>query len=101
MANLLLVIDELFTKTKVSTTVERLGHIYTSYELGQSLEAYDYIILDLQHPQAQDILKKAAKKCLAFGPHVHAEALRAAKALGCKEALPRSVFFNKFLQLIK
>lgn len=101
MANVLLIIDELFLKTKVSTIVEHLGHAWTSYNSGQSLEEYDHIILDLQHPEAQDILHRQAKKCLAFGPHVNEEALRDAKALGCKEALPRNMFFNRLPELIK
>ena len=100
MVKILVVINELFTKTKVSTIVEQLGHTWTSYQSGQSLEGYDHIILDLQHPEAQDILNKQANKCLAFGPHVDQEALKKANALGCK-ALPRSMFFNKLSELIK
>jgi DNA-binding NarL/FixJ family response regulator len=67
---------------------------------GFSGEPADLVILDLSMPQL-DVASlvsaakagSAASKVIAFGPHVHAERLAAAREAGCDEVVSRGQFF--------
>ena len=66
----------------------------------------DLVILDLTCPAAVpstmvEQLRQLSPVpgILAFGPHVHAEKLAAAKSAGCDEVLSRGQFFSKMDQI--
>jgi CheY-like chemotaxis protein len=56
------------------------------------------VVLDLHNPgldleKVVPSLKAVAAKVIAYGSHVDAARLKAARQAGCDEVLPRSVFF--------
>ena len=56
------------------------------------------VFLDLAHPAAHELLGAVTASgvpVIAFGPHVDDHALAAARALGARDALPRSRFFRR------
>ena len=59
----------------------------------------DLGLLDGSNPEVLQYLP-AGLQIFAFAPHVNAEILDQAKAAGCVDALPRSVFFKRLPQLL-
>lgn len=57
------------------------------------------IVLDLHFPglnlnEVLPLARTAGSKVVAFGPHVDANGLKAAREAGCDEVLPRSAFYK-------
>ena len=59
----------------------------------------DLVLSDVSNPEVLQYLP-ARLQIIAFAPHVNAEILDQAKAAGCVDALPRSVFFKRLPQLL-
>lgn len=59
----------------------------------------DLILVDLSRREVLSHLPSGSR-VIGFAPHVDTETLQAAKAGGCVEALPRSVFFKRLPALI-
>ena len=59
----------------------------------------DLVLIDVSTPEVLQYLP-AGLQIIAFAPHVNAEILDQAKAAGCVDALPRSVFFKRLPQLL-
>tara|TARA_Y100001970_G_scaffold288302_1_gene415216 strand:+ start:9931 stop:10164 length:234 start_codon:yes stop_codon:yes gene_type:complete len=59
----------------------------------------DLVLIDASRPEVLDYLP-AGPRVIAFAPHVDAETLKLAKAAGCADALPRSIFFKRLPQLL-
>ena len=59
----------------------------------------DLILIDLSRGEVLSHLPSGSR-VIGFAPHVDTETLQAAKAGGCAEALPRSVFFKRLPALI-
>jgi hypothetical protein len=53
------------------------------------------VLLDLGRPGALDAVAAIDAPVIGFGSHVDDELLAAARAAGCTEVLPRSVFFRR------
>ena len=72
--------------------------ILQSIEELESVDA-DLVFVDLSRPQ---ILKHLPlqSQVVGFAPHIDTETLDAAKAAGCSEALPRSIFFKRLPTLL-
>ena len=60
----------------------------------------DVVVIDLSRPGALDVLASLSGRVIAFGSHVDAELLAAARAAGCDEVLPRSKFFARARELL-
>ena len=60
----------------------------------------DLIVLDLAAGIDPAAAAAIGPPVVAFGPHVDGEALAAAVAAGCSDALPRSVFFRRLPALL-
>ena len=69
-----------------------------SLEELQSVDA-DLVFVDLSRSQALEHLPSQSQ-VIGFAPHVDTETLDAAKAAGCTEALPRSIFFKRLPTLL-
>ena len=59
----------------------------------------DLVLVDVSKPQVLDHLPSEAR-VIGFAPHVDTEILELAKAAGCMEALPRSIFFQRLPGLL-
>lgn len=59
----------------------------------------DLILLDLSSGLAPVDVVALGPPVIAYGPHVDTEALSAAVAAGCREALPRSQVFSRLRDL--
>ena len=85
---------------KIGATMRTVGNLQQATD-AVGAEPVDVVILDLSTPQMDvDGLVIAAKsnaggapKVIAFGPHVHAERLEAARRAGCDEVVSRGQFF--------
>lgn len=60
----------------------------------------DLIVLDLAAGIDPATVAAIGPPVVAYGPHVDGEALAAAMAAGCSDALPRSVFFRRLPALL-
>jgi hypothetical protein len=111
---LLLSRDLIFT-TKINATAAELGYqiqVAGDAKLAGSLIAerrprvvfIDLTAEDLCAPSALRVYRELAGPeawFIAFGPHVDAAALAAAKAAGCQIAIPRSKFASELPELIR
>lgn len=111
---LLLSRDLIFT-TKIKATAAELGyriHVASDVILAESLIAnqrprvvlIDLTAGDLCAPSALCAYRKLAGSdtwFVAFGSHVDADALAAAKAAGCQATMPRSRFVTQLPELIR
>ena len=75
-----------------------------SVQILQSLEELesadaDLVFVDLSRPQTLNHLPLQSQ-VIGFAPHIDTETLDAAKAAGCSEALPRSIFFKRLPTLL-
>ena len=59
----------------------------------------DLVLIDASNPEVLEYLP-AGPQIIAFASHVSVEILDLAKAAGCADALPRSVFFKRLPQLL-
>ncbi len=59
----------------------------------------DLVFVDLSRSQALEHLPFQSQ-VIGFAPHIDTETLDAAKAAGCVEALPRSIFFKRLPSLL-
>jgi len=57
------------------------------------------VVLDLRTGIDPAVVVAVGPPVIAYGPHVDTEALAAALAAGCTEALPRSVIFRRLGEL--
>jgi hypothetical protein len=64
------------------------------------LNGADLILLDLSSGIDPADVVAIGPPVVAYGPHVDREALDAAVAAGCREALPRSLVFRRLGELI-
>jgi hypothetical protein len=64
----------------------------------ESVDA-DLVFVDLSRSQALEHLPLRSQ-VIGFAPHIDTETLDAAKAAGCTEALPRSIFFKRLPTLL-
>lgn len=58
------------------------------------------VLLDLTSGIDPAAVVAEGRDVIAYGPHVDADALAAAKAAGCVDALPRSVVFRRAAELL-
>lgn len=65
-----------------------------------ALTTADLIVLDLATGIEPGRVVAIGPPVIAYGPHVDGEALAAAVAAGCQEALPRSVVFRRLPDLL-
>ncbi|MBI2663604.1 hypothetical protein HYX15_03695 [Candidatus Woesearchaeota archaeon] len=91
-----IVVDDLLFKTKIEGIIKSINGSIT-----KNIYGADYIIVDLNHKEAFDTLKKFPEKSLCFCSHLDKEKLDKAKSLGCKNVYPRSLFFDKLRSIIK
>ena len=66
-----------------------------------ALTTADLILLDLSTGIAPADAVAIGPPVIAYGPHVDADALEAALDAGCREALPRSMVFQRIPELIE
>jgi CheY-like chemotaxis protein len=105
MATALLLSDDLIFTSRIAGTARELGFTLKAARSTEALEALAReepprcIILDLANPglSVADLVRRLRvfappPRVVAYGPHVDAVALRAAREAGCDPVLPRSKF---------
>jgi DNA-binding NarL/FixJ family response regulator len=93
---------------QASISVRTAGSVSQAVELLRELPA-DLLIVDLSLPAlAIDALmeevrtsRSSAVRIVAFGPHVHADRLEAARAAGCNGVMSRGQFFAQVDALLR
>ena len=105
----LLLSDDLIFTSRVAGTARDLGFTIQAARSAEALvalareETPRCVILDLANPglAVADLLRRLRESCTpmprvaAYGPHVDAAALRAAREAGCDPVLPRSKFVEE------
>jgi hypothetical protein len=66
----------------------------------ESLVDADLILLDLTSGLEPADVAVLGPPVIAYGPHVDSEGLEAARAAGCRDALPRSQVFSRLRELV-
>src|SRR4051812_3296795 len=94
------VVSGIFFKGKIETIAKGFGeHSFCStIDEITSLQP-NVIIVDLEHPQALEVLRSFGSKTIAFGPHVRTDLMAIAQEFGAK-AYPRSIFFNELHKIL-
>ena len=83
----------LLDTSKLQAALTHAGHEVVSLRSADWSGDLDRVLVDLEHPSAHGVISAAVSRdilCLAYGSHVDAEALEAARRLGADEAVPRS-----------
>ncbi len=105
----LLLSDDLIFTSRIIGTARDLGHAFQTARTVEALEALARqraprcVIVDLANPglTVLDLLKRLRAACpemprvVAYGSHVDAASLRAAREAGCDLVLPRSAFVEQ------
>lgn len=100
----LLLSDDLLFSSKITGTAAARGltvHLARTPAALVELSAkipFHAVLLDLHHPQldlAALLPALNAPRVIAYGSHVEAETLRAARVAGCHLVLPRSKFVER------
>ena len=111
MAGVLLLSDDLIFTSRITGTAKDLGiparwarNAVTLIKLSIA-EAPDLVILDLANPGLvlPELLAALPNRprVLAYGSHVDAESLKAARAAGCDLVLPRSAFVERLAEELR
>jgi CheY-like chemotaxis protein len=109
MATGLLLSDDLIFTSRIVDTARALGLTVRAARSAEALEALareeppSCVIVDLANPglAITDLLRRLGRVCpslprvVAYGPHVDAAGLRAAREAGCDPVLPRSKFVEE------
>jgi CheY-like chemotaxis protein len=105
----LLLSDDLIFTSRIVGTARELGFIVQAARTADALEALARqqqprcILVDLANPGlvVADLMRRLRAACptlprvVAYGPHVDAAGLRAAREAGCDPVLPRSAFVEQ------
>jgi AmiR/NasT family two-component response regulator len=95
------IVSGLFFKAKIDAAVKNVGEHVNCADIAQLREHNPKLILvDLEHPQALDVLREFGNSVVAFGPHMRAELLAIAREFGA-QAYPRSVFFSELGNILR
>jgi CheY-like chemotaxis protein len=114
MVHGLLLSDDLIFTSRIVGTARELGFIMRAARSVEALEALvrqeapSCLLLDLAFPglplldlmQQLRALSPQMPRVVAYGPHVDAAGLRAAREAGCDPVLPRSKFVEDLPQLL-
>ena len=105
---ILLLSDDLLDTSKTTASARALGiRVHQSHSVADAIKRLELnsvacCIVDLQLPQLDlpQLLAGVARqespcRVVAYGSHVDAERLKAARQLGCYEVMPRSQFFEE------
>src|SRR5262245_42898323 len=94
------VVSGIFFKAKIEETVRRFGKNAFCSSLEEiGLLNPRVIIVDLEHPDALEVLRRYGRQVIAFGPHLRTDLLTIASQFGAR-AYPRSIFFNQLDQIL-
>jgi DNA-binding NarL/FixJ family response regulator len=105
----LLLSDDMIFSSRITGTAQALGLKIDAVKSTKTLTAQakertpTCVILDLSHPelQLQELIRELHDTCspsprlVAYGSHVDAATLRAAREAGCDIVLPRSAFVEQ------
>ena len=94
MSQIAAYIPNLMDRSRFGESVQILKHL----EELKSVEA-DLVFVDLARSEVLKYLPSQSR-VIGFAPHIDTETLDLARAAGCEEALPRSVFFRRLPTLL-
>ncbi len=99
MSQLVVLTSNLMDATRVQATVPDATVARSLTD--DTLQGADVILFDLATGLDPAEVVTIGPPVVAYGPHVDVEALDAAVAAGCREALPRSQVFRRLHDLIE
>lgn len=98
MSGLVVLTRNLMDATRVQSAIPDAG-VARSLD-ADILEGADLILLDLASGLDPAAAATIGPPVVAYGPHVDIDALNAAVAAGCRQALPRSKVFLRLYDLL-
>jgi len=99
--NVASLVSGIFFKTRINNAVEALGdNTFCSTVAEITATNPTIVIVDLEHPNAPEVIRYFNSKVLAFGPHLRYDLAAISKEFGI-QAYPRSVFFNQLETLLR
>ena len=98
MSRLVVLTSNLMDATRVQSAVPDAAVARSLTD--DTLQGADVILLDLASGLDPADVVTIGPPVVAYGPHVDVDALDAAVAAGCREALPRSKVFRRLHDLI-
>lgn len=111
MAPIFLLSDDLLDSSRIAAEARAHGRTLRTFrsaaDMEQAPDLPALVLIDLANPGLAIAAlvgnlraRTADARLLAFGPHVHAAALKAARDAGCDLVLPRSKFFEDLEKLV-
>ncbi|MBI4895814.1 MAG: hypothetical protein HY831_04955 [Candidatus Aenigmarchaeota archaeon] len=95
-------VDDLFLIAKVEGAISKANLSIKFLSAEDILKReFDYVIVDMEHEDAFNVIEKFPDKALCFGSHVKTDLFQKAGLLGCKRVFARSVFFDKLSELLR
>lgn len=88
-------VPDLMDQSKVKGAIPGVVMLRTPAKVAESTA--DVVIVDLSRPGIIDSVSGLEGWVIGFGSHVDDTLLEAARAAGCDEVLPRSVFFKRLM----
>ena len=93
-----IVSNDVITKNRV---MDSLGHqgfnVLNISSVNFDPAGFDLILVDLESPMGELVLKNHAYKCMAFGSKDKPEQLERARQFGCEKVYKHGEFFKKIL----
>lgn len=95
------VVNGVFFKSKIAAAVHRYGENTFCNTLAEVHAVNPTVVLvDIEHPQAHEVLRVYGRTAIAFGPHLRQELIAVAREFGA-QAYPRSAFFGQLENLLQ
>ncbi len=110
MAGILALVPDLMFGTRIEDTAKQLGYVVDFVAPEEDPEAAiarvspSLVVVALDAPRSMQVIeagKRAGAHVLAFGSHKNVELMRAAKAAGCDQVVPRSQMAADLPNLLK
>lgn len=89
--------DNLVDLDRIERSVAAAGYRMERLRSADAVAGQVVVFVDLEHPEADGVIRIAAARgivAVGFGPHVDDLAMVRARALGARDAVPRSRFFR-------
>jgi hypothetical protein len=92
-------VPDLMDRSKVAAAGD-VTFVTDPSQLVHAAEAADVVVVDLTRSGVLEVVPALGAPVIGFANHTQKELLDAARAAGCREALPRSAFFTRLDELL-
>jgi hypothetical protein len=89
---------DLMDRSRISSVLPHARFLTTADQLAHAAPG-SIVLVDLHRPGVLEVIPAVAGSVIGFASHVDDDLLRAGRAAGCTEVLPRSRFFRRLADL--